>query len=183
MKAIADFEISLALGWQPNETESNWLKTARAFLTPLLRHNAKTLQSQREKRMIGSVFEALEFCQKRQHENLKMGLAWSSFKLKRKEKKDYKRCVNYCEIKSKNSSIKIHCWHFLAVHLTFKAKRNQCFKEACKSSYICILVENRLFIYFFIYLFFLRFLSLCRPFRKNIVNSSLVSYTENWGGN
>ena len=71
------------------EAESDWLIVARAFSSPLLCHNAKYFIRKQRSVLLVVCFKALFFCLRSSTRKVKMGLAWSSYKSKRKEKKDH----------------------------------------------------------------------------------------------
>ena len=76
---------------QQLNAESDWLIAARAFTSPLLCHKAKHFIRKQRNVLLAVSFRALYFCLKSSAWTVKMGLAWSSYKSKRKEKKTHKR--------------------------------------------------------------------------------------------
>jgi len=81
------------------EAESDWFITARAFSSPLLCHNAGHFIRKQRSVLLAVSFKAFLVCLR----TVKMGLTWSSYKSKRKEKKDYKRYVKFLSVQTRFS--------------------------------------------------------------------------------
>lgn len=88
--ACSLFTVLLTLGSQLLNTTSDWLTAARAFSAPLLCHNTKHFIRKQRSVLLAVSFKASYFYLKSSAWTVTMGLAWSSCKSKRKEKKAHK---------------------------------------------------------------------------------------------
>ena len=85
------YSFLLVLGSRQLNAESDWIIATRAFSSPWLCHNAKHFIRKRRSVLLAVSFKGPYFCLKSSAWKVKMGLAWSSSKSKRKDKKAHKR--------------------------------------------------------------------------------------------